>query len=190
MDYYKSDGSAFSFSSAVQVEDIGTTGDTSNSLNQKYFTINSPSAGYYVWFNTSGTPGSGNPSVSGKTGVEVAIQTGETAGFVAKKVVDALNNVSGTPFTSSTTTGVAEVTSITAKGNGVQTVPGGPIVSLKDKYFRIEGIDASGVKTSYVVWFKEETVGSAPSVNGTKIAVDLSSATLSATDVATAVQSE
>lgn len=75
-----------------EVTSVICVADTAGSLNNKYFTINTPTHSYYVWFNvnSAGT----DPAVSNKTGVEVAIATGAANTAVATAVNTALNALS------------------------------------------------------------------------------------------------
>lgn len=68
--------------------------DVADSLNGKYFVINSAddATSYYVWYKTSGGAVS-DPAVSGKTGLRVNIATGATASSIASKTRDVLNSV-------------------------------------------------------------------------------------------------
>lgn len=79
-----------------------TAGTNSQTLNNKYFFINSAANAnqYYVWYNVSGT--GTNPSIAGKTGLMVAISSGYSASQIAtatKIVLDAtskfITNISG-----------------------------------------------------------------------------------------------
>ncbi len=62
-------------------------------LNNKYFTISTPTAGFYVWFNVNS--GGTDPSVSGRTGIEVELATDDTAAEVATAMATAIDAVSG-----------------------------------------------------------------------------------------------
>lgn len=68
-----------------------TQGVDTNTLNNTYFTINSAldAVQYYVWYNVAGT--GTNPSISGKTGIQVAISSGATASQVAVATASALD---------------------------------------------------------------------------------------------------
>lgn len=67
--------------------------DDSNSLHGKYWVLDTPLNKYYVWYNTSGTIGSGDPNVPGRIGVEVALVTNDTATIVATKTSTVLNTL-------------------------------------------------------------------------------------------------
>jgi hypothetical protein len=49
-----------------------------------YFTFNSSTAGYYVWFKKDGA--GTDPAPSGRTGIEIEIETGNTADVVADRM--------------------------------------------------------------------------------------------------------
>jgi len=75
-----------------------------------YFLINSTDTEYYVWFNIDS--GGGDPSISGKTGVEVAITSSDSVGTVTQAVETALGTVSD--FTISVVADDIRVTNDTA----------------------------------------------------------------------------
>src|SRR5690606_7801505 len=52
----------------IRSQDI-TTGD--------YWLYDTPTTGYYVWYNKAG--GGGDPAVAGRTGIEVAVGTNDTS---------------------------------------------------------------------------------------------------------------
>jgi len=205
------DGSfnTYSFVKGVaQVTDITTIGDVSDSLDGKYFYINSANndTEYYVWFKTSAGV---DPAVAGKTGIEVQLTTNDGASIVATKLADKLSqypqdflvDVSGnvvtvenmsvgytiattdvdTAFTFATTSaGVGErVTQQTSTVDFVADVGG----SLAGTYFTLSN---AFDQTQYYVWYRVSGVGSDPALtNKTGIRVDiLTNAT--ATSVATA----
>jgi hypothetical protein len=104
---------------------VGTTGvaevstvtcgaDTAGSLNNKYFTFNTPAAAYYCWLNVNSA--GVDPAVANKTGVEVAIATGATASDVATAVAAAIDALALIAATAS----VADVT-ITNAADGANT---------------------------------------------------------------------
>ena len=88
---------------AQEITLIATVADSSSSLQSKYFFINAIEADsttdvgfktveYYVWLDVSS--GGSDPSISGKTGVEVNISTNDTAATVATAVKNALDGLS------------------------------------------------------------------------------------------------
>ena len=64
-------GDYFGLSSEYDSTRITMVPDTAGALHGDYFFVESVDTSYYVWFNTSGTPGSGDPSVVDRTGIEV-----------------------------------------------------------------------------------------------------------------------
>lgn len=64
---------------------------------------------YYVWFNVNG--GNSDPSIGGKTGIEVQILSGDTATTVAAKAVAIIN-----PLTDFNATSVNDILTVTAVG--------------------------------------------------------------------------
>jgi len=72
-------------SAIAEVSTVDFASATPAGLGGKYFRINSPTVGYYVWFNLDS--GSTDPSASnpGLTGIEVAIATGDTDAQIAGK---------------------------------------------------------------------------------------------------------
>ncbi len=66
----------------AEVTNITCVLDVADSLNGTYFTINSPTVAYYVWYKTSGGVLT-DPAVAASTGIQVNIATGATAAQVA-----------------------------------------------------------------------------------------------------------
>lgn len=73
---------------------VTTVADVAGSLGGTYFDLNAQDptfesqVSHYVWFNTGA---SSDPAVSGKTGIEVTITSGDTAAAVASAMVTAIN---------------------------------------------------------------------------------------------------
>jgi hypothetical protein len=76
--------------------------DTAGSLNNKYFTINSPTVAYYVWFNVNSA--GVDPAIAGKVAIPVAIATGATNAQVATAVAAALDGLNAFVATADTAT--------------------------------------------------------------------------------------
>lgn len=89
-----------------------TTPAASSITSGQYFTINSAldQTAYYVWYNKNGA--GGNPTVIGKTPIEVAITTGDTANQVAAATQLAINAISD--FGASVSTNIVTVTNTVA----------------------------------------------------------------------------
>lgn len=89
----------------AQISNVTTVGDTANSLNGTYFTLasaNSLTPNFYVWYKTSGGTAV-DPMIAGATGVEVFINTMDSAAQVAADTRDALNVL--TEYFTATATG-------------------------------------------------------------------------------------
>lgn len=85
----------YSFVEGVnQVTQVTMVADVSDSLNGKYFLINSAEneKSYYIWYKTSGGATS-DPSISGSIGVEVFINTNDSDVTVAQKTSDVINTI-------------------------------------------------------------------------------------------------
>lgn len=67
--------------------------DYADSLHGKTWFIDTPLNKYYIWYNTSGTPGLGDPGSAGRIGVEVALVTNDTSDVVATKTSTVLNTL-------------------------------------------------------------------------------------------------
>lgn len=88
--------------------DLGTR--TPAQLDGTYFTINSPTVAYYVWFNLDGA--GVDPAVAGKTAIPVAITTGDTDDQMATAAAAAIDALAG--FVSTATTTVITITNAVA----------------------------------------------------------------------------
>lgn len=110
--YVISDVAIDAVTAVAEITSVTCVADSSGSLNNKYFTINAGQNGtsYYVWLNVSS--GGTDPALTGKTGVEVAISTNDTAGTVATAVAAALDALSA--FGASAASDVVTVTAATA----------------------------------------------------------------------------
>lgn len=99
-----------------QVQTITCVANSSAVLQNRYFFIWSAidAVKYYVWFN-SDSAGS-DPSISGATGVQVNITSGDTAAQVASAVASALDALAA--FSSSS---LAAVVTVTNSANGFAT---------------------------------------------------------------------
>jgi flagellar hook protein FlgE len=97
---------------ASQVDSTVTCSDAT-ALNSHYWTISSPTTGYYVWYNVGGA--GVDPAVAGRTGVEVAVAAGATAAQVAAATQAALSALPG--FTVGVSGGNVVSISSTASGS-------------------------------------------------------------------------
>jgi hypothetical protein len=111
---------------ANQVVEILCVADVAGSLNSKYFTIDTTTTSYYVWFDVNGN--GVDPTVAGKTGIEINLATGATNAQVAtavKNALDALDYFSATINTATVTVTNAVmgyVTNAAGAGNSGFTV--------------------------------------------------------------------
>jgi hypothetical protein len=97
-------------SGSNQVTTVTTVADVSNSLAGAYFTINSANnvTQYYVWYQVSGNGFA--PSLPGFTGIQVNLNTNDTAASVASKTGVAITAIAGTDFTTGVVTNVLTIT--------------------------------------------------------------------------------
>ena len=70
-----------------EITEIQTVADVANSLNGKYFLLDSVQTKYYIYFETTTAT---DPAISGRTGIKVKIATGATAAQVATAIKTAL----------------------------------------------------------------------------------------------------
>lgn len=85
----------YSFVLGVQQQtQVVAIADSANSLNGTYWEINSSDDinKYYIWYKTSGGTAA-DPAISGRTGIEVFINTGDSATLVASKTRDVINSL-------------------------------------------------------------------------------------------------
>lgn len=80
--------------------------DTAGSLGGTYFLLDSPTIEYYVWIDVAN--GSADPAVSGRTGVEVDISSGDNAATIAAAIATALDAL--TTLSAVSSGSVAEIT--------------------------------------------------------------------------------
>jgi hypothetical protein len=71
-----------------EITEITTVADVADSLNSKYFLIDSVENQFYVYFETTTAI---DPAVPGRTGIKVNISTGDTADTVAERLRDKLS---------------------------------------------------------------------------------------------------
>lgn len=124
------------FDSATLPADGGAEVSTCNlgtrtpaQLANGYFTISSPTVDYYVWFNLDS--GGVDPAPAGKTGIAVAISTGNTDAQMATAAAAAIDALAAFVTTASSTT----ITNTNAVGGaatdiGVGTLTTGVTVAV------------------------------------------------------------
>ncbi len=106
----------------AEVTTIDCEADTTSSLNNKYWTLNSPTVAYYVWYNVA--EAGVDPEVTGKTGIEVAIDADATAGAVAtatQLIIDTLYDFTATVDTAEVTVTNTNVGAVTTAADGDTT---------------------------------------------------------------------
>jgi len=96
------------FIGQTQVQDVTAVADVADSLDGKYFLINSArnERKYYVWFSTGA--GALDPAVTGRLGIKVTITTGDSASDVALAMSAAL--LASGDFSTSIASAVVTVT--------------------------------------------------------------------------------
>jgi hypothetical protein len=99
---------------ATGQQTVTTVADVAGSLNSTYFLLNAANSGveYYVWYNVNSA--GVDPAVPTKTGVEVALATGDTADDVAAATATEIDALSA--FAASATTDVVTIVN-SAAGN-------------------------------------------------------------------------
>jgi hypothetical protein len=95
-----------------EVSKVTTVADVAGSLNDTYFLLDTTTTDYYVWYDVSA--GGTDPLIAGRTGIAVAISTGDTAAAVATATAAAVGAVSA-KFTAGA---VGAVVTITDKQTG------------------------------------------------------------------------
>lgn len=95
-----------------QIQTISCVADVNDSLAGKGFTLFAPfdRKAYYVWFKVSGT--GSNPSIDGLTGIQVDIETNDSASVVALAVSEAINQQLAVEFQSSSAAADVTITNI------------------------------------------------------------------------------
>lgn len=110
----------YSFLKGVkQSTTITTNADVANSLDGKYFYLNTANdeTNYYVWFKTvAGT----DPAISGKTGIKVQLATNDSAITVATKLANKLSEYP-VPFVASNLAGTSNIVTVTNNAYGFTT---------------------------------------------------------------------
>jgi len=171
---------------------VTTQGRDSDIQSGDYFYLSSPTADYYVWFNVDG--GGGDPSIGGRTGVEVAVNSSDNADTVAAAIqaaVDAQGDFSASVSTDTVT--ITNAVGGAATNISDQTVGGSFSVATTQEGVNsdIENGDYFTLDTpsnSYYIWFDYNNTGTDPSVAGrTGVKVDINYGD-SATDVASALR--
>jgi len=74
----------------AEITEITCEADVAGSLSGKYWTLNSPTTEYYVWYDVAGK-GSADPAIAGKTGIVVGITEDDTANTIATNTAAAID---------------------------------------------------------------------------------------------------
>ena len=156
----------------------------------KYFTINSPTTSYYVWFKTAGI---GSDPAPGGTGIQVNLTYNDSRFVIASKIKTALEAVVGTPFSVSypvtielindldgvVTDATQGTTKFTVKilfqgtvdrPETTHILPTAADLLTGGQYFTFVT-----TTTTYYIWYKIDGVGSDPAPGGTGLLVELKS---------------
>lgn len=80
--------------------DIQFEGDTAGNKDAAYWTFDTPARSYYVWYDLDA--GSTDPAPAGRTGIKVAISTGDSAATIATAAIAAINAAAGCDVTAAT----------------------------------------------------------------------------------------
>ena len=156
------------------------TGAVATNLDGTYFLVSSTATDYYVWFNLDG--GSVDPMVAGRTGIPVAIATGNPSTTIASNIQNAIQNVGGAKtifyylttsagdffrITNNTVGNVTDIGAGTAVGPGklagVAKIADGTGGSGEISFVDFDGVTPIGLAgtyflldtpgTNYYVWF-------------------------------------
>lgn len=203
----------YSFIEGVsQVTSVVTVADVANSLDGKYWLINSANDvnEYYIWYSSNSAP---DPTIPGRIGIKVVINTGDSATVVAERTRDVIASYVFDFNTSSSTntvtitntnqgtsldavdgdTGFTIITSTQGAGERIAqelteiTCVADVAGSLAGTYFTINS--TYNLVQNYI-WFKVSGVGSDPAIAG-KIGIQVDLITNdSAPTVATKINAE
>lgn len=98
---------------AAVVQTVTQVADVAGSLNSKYWYINSTTTGYYVWYNINGA--GVDPAIAGRTGIQVAAATNDSAATICAALKTAIDAVAGV-FSSGSATTSLTITNTVAGG--------------------------------------------------------------------------
>ena len=105
-------GTDSSIAEVTEVTVLAASGITTGDYFLLYSATDATS--YYLWYNKNS--GGGDPAISGKTGIAVAIATSDANTVVATATRDAINSTAGTDFTATAASAVVTITN-DAKGS-------------------------------------------------------------------------
>jgi flagellin-like hook-associated protein FlgL len=151
--------------------------DASSITTGQYFTLSSGGVDYYTWFNVNG--GGGDPALGGQTGIQVNVNSTDTADQVASAVAAALNGTGA--FSTSTATNTVTVTNTT--GGAVTDTANGNVGGAFSASTTTQGTNSalsagdyfsfSTASGNYYVWFRINGAGVDPAPGGTGLMVNL-----------------
>ena len=95
---------------AAEVTDVTTVADVAGSLSSTFFTLDTITTKYYVWYDVDN--GNADPAPAGRTSIEVDISANDTANTVASNTRVAVDAV--TDFSATVLTNVVTITHATA----------------------------------------------------------------------------
>jgi len=106
---------------SYQTSEIFTRADLNNNLGGTYWTIwnANNTTQYYIWYNVNGN--GVNPGLPNATGIEIGLNTNDTAQSVATKTSTTLTNFTS-DFTSATNESIYTITNIAVAIGGASTV--------------------------------------------------------------------
>lgn len=151
--YNVSGAEVLSITSIPEVTSVTCVADVAGSLAGRYFLISAGDSGtnYYIWFKVSGS--GSDPAIVGRTGVEIAISTNDSATAVAAAVAAVLNPMSDFAASSSLavltiTNALGGLTTDAAAGNSgfsvSVTTQGGHSITYTASDSLTEGLTAAG----------------------------------------------
>lgn len=116
---------------------VTTVADVMDSLHETYFLFSTPSTEYFVWLDTGmGTP----PVVSGRTAIQVEIDTGDTAAAIATAIATDVGAISGVHAAVDGCDPTSVYIQAAASGAVLSAAADGP--SMSDTDFEIETVRA------------------------------------------------
>ncbi|HTJ77945.1 MAG TPA: hypothetical protein VL357_03040 [Rariglobus sp.] len=98
----------------AEISTVDTTGLTAAGLGDKYFLLSGASGDFYVWFNLDA--GGTDPALDGKTGIEVALTTGDSVSTIATAIAAAIDAIADFGATA-----LVNVVTITDAATGART---------------------------------------------------------------------
>lgn len=127
----------------AEVTTVATLADSAGNLDGKYFTLDTTTTDYYVWYsNGTGSPTYSDPAVVGRTGIQVDYTTNDTANTIASLTQAAIDNE--TAFGAAVNTNIVTITNA-VEGTVPDAVDGGASPSAATNFtlgVTIQGVTA------------------------------------------------